>query len=738
MGFGLENVLELATDAFSERIASLGKTESGAYDYYAARIENNCLLSADEAKLAQQLAETYPKDTIFYEIGAGAGTLCLALAAYGYRCVAIESDRRRFEAALDIQESLSAYLPDFENYFMVEQAIFGVDPVLYMSSLTGPKVGVITNLVNSWVDEKAPLIIGSLSKFQEAVFNPLRIGHNRTIGEQDEILNLIEGADPVLFMDMGPEAQYVRVVYSKESPPQITQPQEDVEPVPFQKETEKDEEPTKPSAFTAFNGQYKDVFQIARTHYLNKEFTEAITLLKPWLVTLRAGSDIHRDGLSILIRSTVNQKKTPTLDLAFLTQLGITLYPAHRDFQLYHARACRDLDAHLKQFTAYKKAMRAGAREDECIWGMIQALVNRKRFKMAEKLIRTIDLAETPFKAFPTLACEVHLVNGNLDDAQKCLDRAYEMNAIDQRLKQYELVLKSLKAHQNLSDPALTTRHIAIGGTSYVGSTIFGVILGSLDTLENIGESNWLIQSKDSHDNSSLIDFDNDLPTSWPLCKVHRRQTRQCIPIDFRKSLAADPTNYYEKIARQLNTPGLVTGDKSLANYWFLDPLARFDLIILYKHPILQMRSNIRNLSKKLQNEANTKGGFDFERQLHFWSQHYLGLLNNITPKGKRLVLNWEKFASAPHAHLKVICDQLGLTYRDDILENITVNHLLGGNAGIKLDQILKTGKIQMRTASHPRFSEEEEARIMSHPEAGHVLHLLENYHNRFFKSLAR
>jgi hypothetical protein len=81
------------------RVSLLGLEESGAYDFYQARLSCRRIFADYELELAKGIvANQLPVDEI-HEIGCGWGQLPILLAWCGYRTTGFEIDRRRFVGA---------------------------------------------------------------------------------------------------------------------------------------------------------------------------------------------------------------------------------------------------------------------------------------------------------------------------------------------------------------------------------------------------------------------------------------------------------------------------------------------------------------------------------------------------------------------------------------------------------------------------------------------------------------
>jgi len=94
-----------------ERYKRLGKDESGAYGYYADRVEGGRqdILNEYDYELPEFIESLMPKE-VFY-VGSGFGFLALHLAVRGVKVTAIEGDTRRFKGMQEISSRLSEFYP---------------------------------------------------------------------------------------------------------------------------------------------------------------------------------------------------------------------------------------------------------------------------------------------------------------------------------------------------------------------------------------------------------------------------------------------------------------------------------------------------------------------------------------------------------------------------------------------------------------------------------------------------
>ncbi len=149
--------------------------------------------------------------------------------------------------------------------------------------------------------------------------------------------------------------------------------------------------------------------------------------------------------------------------------------------------------------------------------------------------------------------------------------------------------------------------------------------------------------------------------------------------MDFRRSLCADTTGWYAKIARRLDTRILISADKNPPKLADHDPLMRFDALVLFKSPVQAWMSTLRKLPED-------RGAAFYLRQcesyLALWADRYRTLLDHFAPQGKVVFAHFDAFAQAPREGLKSLCGALDLPFDEAVLEKALPRHAIGGNPG--------------------------------------------------------
>jgi hypothetical protein len=218
----------------------------------------------------------------------------------------------------------------------------------------------------------------------------------------------------------------------------------------------------------------------------------------------------------------------------------------------------------------------------------------------------------------------------------------------------------------------------------------------------------------------------------WPVpCRVCLRDC-QCFDTGFRTALAADESGWYAKIADRLGVRNLVTADKNLHLYWSLDPLFRFDYIILYKSPIQYLRSLLKQHVRRGEPVASLDKDW-VSANLHRWAYNYLGHMKAIRPTGDRVVLNWERFVTEPARHMRALSGLLTIPLPPETLQAIRLGHFIGGNTGVDVEALKADPRLVLRPSNAPELPPELEQAATEHDQSRFVASLLDNEYRRQF-----
>ncbi|PTM92770.1 hypothetical protein C7449_107184 [Mycoplana dimorpha] len=220
--------------------------------------------------------------------------------------------------------------------------------------------------------------------------------------------------------------------------------------------------------------------------------------------------------------------------------------------------------------------------------------------------------------------------------------------------------------------------HVAICGISYCGSTLFDRMLGGLPGVASIGESHWLIKRRHERSFTTLsfehyVDEEKLVPCSvcGDGCEVLSR--------DFRLGLAADHTDWYQRIGARLGALHLISADKNLVKLVENDPKLRFDALVMFKSPDQAWRSKLNKLPE---GESADFYRAELDKFIQTWLGSYRHFLFDLKPTGKTIFLNFDAFAENPAPYAEAVCRKLGLPYSPEILTRTIPGHAVGGNRG--------------------------------------------------------
>jgi hypothetical protein len=216
-------------------------------------------------------------------------------------------------------------------------------------------------------------------------------------------------------------------------------------------------------------------------------------------------------------------------------------------------------------------------------------------------------------------------------------------------------------------------------------------------------------------------------------CRVCLRDCR-CFDNDFRLSLAAEPTGWYAKIADRLGSRNLISADKNLHLYWELDPLFRFDYIILYKSP----KQYLRSLLKQHLRRGGSPDELDrpwVDSNLQRWAYNYLGHLKAIRRTGRRVVLNWEAFVADPAPPMRALSHALEIPLPPETLDHIRLGHFVGGNTGVDVEALKAEPRMILRPSNATVLPERLAVWAAGHPRARLVAGMLDHEYRRLLRS---
>lgn len=253
-------------------------------------------------------------------------------------------------------------------------------------------------------------------------------------------------------------------------------------------------------------------------------------------------------------------------------------------------------------------------------------------------------------------------------------DRAAEavVSATPHGNERLRLHLMSVLETPFAADPDL--HHVAICGVSFCGSTLLDRILGGLPGARSIGESHWLVKE---HDGTEYVpmDLSKERTGQGPFCTVCGRWCK-FLNMEFRTSLAVDPSRWYQKIGARLHTSLLISADKNLSKLVDLDPLLRMSALIVFKSPAQAWASKLAKLPR---NQDRRYYGRELQIYLEVWTRTYRAFLDEFRPAGDKAFLFFDDFSRDPMPGLEAICAALNLPYDPSVLHKTSPGHAIGG-----------------------------------------------------------
>ena len=391
---------------------------------------------------------------------------------------------------------------------------------------------------------------------------------------------------------------------------------------------------------------------------------------------------------------------------AVLVEEAIAAYPDVREFWILKGRVLVELGRPSAALRALKAAWRLEPKQGASAYEIGKILHRRRRRRMAVKVLAlAAELGvEAPF-LFEMLANNAFY----LGEPEACLAAVKRMGAGAasshiQRLVDLSTLAIETRLRQARDKDLAPVRHIAIGGTPYIGSTVLGSLLGSTPGAAHAGEAEELVRRS-----SFLAEFGADIDVdlhphdSYSHCRVCGTRCK-VFSSEFRAELARDPIDYYGKIGRRLNASVLISGDKGVMHKERRDPLFQSDLLVLYKSPITWIRSNARQQEKKVaRGEIQPSEMGSVRDWLREWSMTYEALLALPIPESRKVVVNWDEFVGSPFAHFDRLLRRLGLDGDPSVFNELRFGHFIGGNGQSSVLEILGSGSVTSGHRMLPR-----------------------------------
>lgn len=263
----------------------------------------------------------------------------------------------------------------------------------------------------------------------------------------------------------------------------------------------------------------------------------------------------------------------------------------------------------------------------------------------------------------------IRLDAGERDEALALAERGLSHADDDARPFGIRHQLESLAANLR-SGSSRGPRHILVGGAAFCGSTLTTYLLGAHRGVANVGESHFLVMQP-GEDDLRWIDFERDDPATIPRCT---RCGPDCTIVTdgFRKGLLADPVDWYARLAEQYGVERVVSSDKYPRSIRCLDPLGRFDLLVLFRHPTAAWNSTARKPTTKWTRDP----------YLRNWDDCYRRLSHHLIVQGRRYFLHFDRFRLDPQRYLRRVAELLGLPADEGVPDPRAGEiHCVGGNA---------------------------------------------------------
>lgn len=307
---------------------------------------------------------------------------------------------------------------------------------------------------------------------------------------------------------------------------------------------------------------------------------------------------------------------------------------------------------------------------------LAMALMSSPHQEEGLAILKTVDQSDPSAVVATGRLMEHYLDNRQASAARDCLDKIIasgdpqrkflktnygEFQAL--RLKRLEEEL----AAENKDDSY--PRMVAVCSVSYSGSTFFSELLGRLKGTYNIGESHTLAKgiAKDENGRRVQVTADNaTVETMLPCSVCGPGNPCKTFTIDFRKEMIRSPLQWYKRIAAYVESDVLISSDKNFNHYVELDPLQRFDSVVLFKSPVNSYFSQYKRSEKNRDRGVQVFSPSDY---LSVWKRSYKSFLFSLRPTGRHLFISWEMFTQNPYYHMKRVCEYLGIEFDHDLLE---------------------------------------------------------------------
>jgi hypothetical protein len=274
------------------------------------------------------------------------------------------------------------------------------------------------------------------------------------------------------------------------------------------------------------------------------------------------------------------------------------------------------------------------------------------------RLLAKCGAANVPFR---------HLVNAQLDCAAKLGLAIYHPEIPE--LSDASSSADRSNCGRNPRTHNRNPRHIVVAGIPFCGSTLLGLVLGSLPGIANVGESHWLIEKR--------LQRTSAVP---PLTPEGYEQCMCCgaacpiVTADLRHLLADATVDFYGALGAAYAADTVLTSDKYYDHMLRLDPALHNDAIVLFRHPMANWQSH------RVRNPAGAAGDGQ-RRYLKKWADAHVAFLQYFDNRGMKIFLDFDEFTAHPERSLELLCRKLSLRFDPEALAYWrSEQHYVGGN----------------------------------------------------------
>ena len=192
-----------------QRLALYGEHESGAYNFYARRLESGSLFAGYEIALAEKLLERRFPVREIHEIGPGFGQLPMLLAVNGLPATGIEGDSRRYATAATLLDEMRRAFPAAAPCRMLHGSFPLPRPA---APPARDALALTTNLIFTTTPAQQNLFVAALRRYPFVIADVDRLFEpRRTADERAAAFALFASngfGPPEPFLDLGEDGRY--------------------------------------------------------------------------------------------------------------------------------------------------------------------------------------------------------------------------------------------------------------------------------------------------------------------------------------------------------------------------------------------------------------------------------------------------------------------------------------------------------------------------------------------------